>query len=338
MNRIRTINRSFIVSLTLLAITILVAAGCAGITGSPEVAANNSKNTGFKVAMLLPGPEDDGGWSQAGYEGLKLIEKELGAETAFTANVTEEASKGLLRQYANKGYDFIIGHGGEYIPAAETVAKEFPRIKFAVIAGYAGNNKNFGALSFRDGEVGYLTGVVAALKTETGKVAYVGGEPYTHMKEQATLFERGAKATNPKLETSIEWVESWVDQDKAREIAQNLIESGVDVIVVDADTAGLAIHEVAQQEGIKTIGWALDQHELAPDTIVTSAIQRVPVLVLEGAILVQQGRWEGKQYKFGLQEGAQELAPFYGFLTSEEEAYVQAVHNDIIAGKINVSP
>ena len=331
-------NHNFVFRRVLFAIIILVAAGCVGATRSPEPAANNSEGTGFKVAVLLPGPEDDAGWSQAAYEGLRLVEKELGAEVAFTTNVDEDIAEDVFRQYANEGYNFIIGHGGEYIPGAETVAVEFPRIKFAVVAGYGGNNKNFGALSFRDGEVGYLTGVVAGFKTKTDKVAYIGGEPYAHMREQAALFERGAKATNPEVKVSIEWVESWVDQDKAREIAKPLIEAGTDVIVVDADVAGLAIHELAQQEGVKTIGWALDQHQLAPETILTSAVQRVPILLLEGAILVQQGRWEGKQYKFGLQERAQELAPFYGLLTADEEQHVQTVRNDIIAGKIDVLP
>jgi basic membrane protein A len=62
------------------------------------------------------------------------------------------------------------------------------------------------------------------------------------------------------------------------------------------------------------------------------------VLLLEGATLVQQGRWEGKQYKFGLQEGAQELAPFYGLLTPEEEAKVNAIKQDILTSKIDVAP
>ena len=34
----------------------------------------------FKVAMLLPGSISDAGWNALAYEGLKAIEKELGAE------------------------------------------------------------------------------------------------------------------------------------------------------------------------------------------------------------------------------------------------------------------
>lgn len=319
-----------------MAVMILLA-GCGGSANTTSNSAAAQGN--FKVAILLPSPIDDQGWGQAGYEGLKLIEEELGAQTAYTASVPEDEIEQLFRQYAEEGYDFIVGHGGEYIPGAEVVAEEFPRTKFAVTTGYAGNNRNFGALSFRDGELGYLIGVVAALKTKTDKVAYIGGVDFVHMKEQALLFERGAKATDLSIQTSVRWIESWTDQDKAREIAQELIDAGYDVLVVDADTAGLAVHELAQEkEEVYTIGWTLDQHELAPEVILTSGIQRVPQLLLEGATLVQQGRWEGKQYKFGLQEGAQDLAPFYGLLTSEQESRIEAIKEDVVTGKIDVTP
>ncbi|NJN93162.1 MAG: BMP family ABC transporter substrate-binding protein [Anaerolineales bacterium] len=325
-----------ILSLILILLSLILT-GCSG-SNNPEDEPARAASGALKVAMLLPSPANDKGWSQAGFEGLKLIEKELGAQVAYTENVVEADAEKVLRQYADEGYDFIIGQGGEYITGAEVVAEVYPRTKFAVVAGYAGNNKNFGALSFRDGEVGYLTGAVAALKTKSNKVAYIGGEAYPHMLEQATLFERGAKATNPAVEVSVVWIESWSDQDKAKSAAKKQIEAGVDVFVVDADTAGLAALEEAKKAGTYAIGWSLDQHELAPEVILTSAIQRVPILLLEGATLVQQGRWEGKQYKFGLQEGAQDLAPFYGLLTGEEEAKISAVRAEILAGKIDTTP
>jgi basic membrane protein A and related proteins len=59
---------------------------------------------------------------------------------------------------------------------------------------------------------------------------------------------------------------------------------------------------------------------------------------LYSATLVQQGRWEGKQYKLGLQDGVQDLAPFYGMLTPDQEQMVQAIRNDIMMGKIDVRP
>lgn len=322
-------------------ILILLSLTLAGCGGANSSAAEPTKATSsFKVAMLLPGPIDDGAWSESGYDGLKLIEKELGAQVAYTASVPqdEEEIKKIFRQYAEEDYDFIIGLGGEYIPGAEVVAEEFPQTKFALVAGYPGNNKNLGGIGFREAEMAYLAGVVAALKTKTNKLAYIGGEAYPHTLEQSVLFERGAKATNPSIEVAVEWVESWSDPERAKEIAETQIALGVDIILAVADGGDPGIFEAAKSAEIYAIGWSLDQHELAPDTILTSVIQRVPILVLESATLIQKGRWEGKQYRFGIQEGVQDLAPFYGLLTAEEEAEVKAIKEDILTSKIDVTP
>jgi basic membrane protein A len=61
-------------------------------------------------------------------------------------------------------------------------------------------------------------------------------------------------------------------------------------------------------------------------------------MLLRGATLAKQGRWEGKQYKFGIAEGVQTLAPFYGLVTPEEELRINAVKNDILIGKVDTTP
>ncbi|MDL2718503.1 MAG: BMP family ABC transporter substrate-binding protein, partial [Acidobacteriota bacterium] len=41
-----------------------------------------AKPAGFRVALLTPGPISDAGWNAGAYEGLKAIEKELGASVS----------------------------------------------------------------------------------------------------------------------------------------------------------------------------------------------------------------------------------------------------------------
>ncbi|MCP4402550.1 MAG: BMP family ABC transporter substrate-binding protein, partial [bacterium] len=188
----------------------------------------------FKAALLLPRAVDADGWTKAGYAGLLLIEKELQAEIAYSESVPEEEFEQVFRQYAQEDFDFIIGHGGQFVSAAEIVAEEFPRTKFAVVTKYAGNNKNLGALFMREGELSYLVGVIAALKTETGKIGYAGGERYAVNVENAELFERGGKDTNPDIQVVLEWAGTWTDQQKIEQMAQQQIDSGADVLSVNA--------------------------------------------------------------------------------------------------------
>ncbi len=304
----------------------------------PNLVATPTRSSNFKVAMVLPGPIDDGSWSQAGYEGLQLIEKELGAKVAYTENVgelSEDRMKETIQNYAKDGYKFVIGHGGEFLKAVEEIAPDFPRTKFSVTTNCPGNNINQGCLSFRGEELGYLAGVIAALKTKTGKVGFIGGIDYPHMKAREILFERGAKSINPDIAVQVDWVGSWTDEDKAVATAQKQIGAGVDVISISAEPAEEAVYALSKKQNFYLIGWQLDRYKLAPDRVITSAIQDVPKLMLQGAVLVQKGRWEGKQYKFGITEGVQELAPFRSSLTDAKEAKIKQITEDIITDRIN---
>lgn len=288
----------------------------------------------FKVALLLPRVIDADGWTRAGYKGLLLIKEKLGAEIAYAENIPENDFERVFQQYAQDGFDFIIGHGGQFVPAAEIVARAFPLTKFAVTGKYAGNNKNLGALSIREKEMKYLAGVVAALKTKTNKVAYIGGVANPHMKG---FFEQGVRETNPKVSAEIAWVNGYTDQKRAVQMAQNYIRAGCDVIAVYAGKAGLAVHPVAEQAEIYTIGWIEDQYELAPGAVITSFVQDFSVLLVRGGELAHAGRWEGRQYKFGLREGVQKIAPSRGMLTPAQEAHVRTVQTNIIQGKIDLT-
>ncbi len=326
-----------LISSLLICCVFLTACGSVGDTVTSDT---GTAEAVFKVALLLPGPIDDTGWSQAGYEGLKKIETELGAEIAHSANTPEDETEQaeILRQYAKDGYHFIMGHGGEYVTAMEIVATEFPQTHFAAITSYSGNNKNMGGLGTRADEAGYLGGVTAGLKTTTNKVAYIGGQEFAATLEESRAFEKAVNDVNPDAEVVITWVDSWSDQEKAYEVALAQIEAGADVLAVDADIAGLAVLELAEERGVHVIGWVQDQHELAPNAVVTSVLQKMDILLLQGAILVQQGRWEGKQYKLGLQERVIDLSPLYGDWTPEQKAIIKQVKEDIIASKIDILP
>ena len=301
-----------------------------------EYVSNSPEPGTFQVAMLLPGSVDDQSYNTNGYRGLMLIKKELSASVAYIENVPESDMEKLLRQYAQEGYDLVIGYGAQFLASIKIVADEFPRTKFMIHGYYAGNNRNLGAVSFWQGEIGYLAGTAAGIKTKANKVAFVTGFLYEHQKEKALLFQRGVKANNPAVEVKIVAIDTWNDQEKARVAGQALIDDGFDVIEVDADSAGFPIHELARKAGRYTIGWTLDQHELSPESVLTSSLQRVELVLLEGARVARLGRWEGKQYKFGIRAGVQDLAPFRGLLTPEEEEKIEKIREALLAGEIDI--
>lgn len=292
----------------------------------------------FRVAILLAGPIDDHSWNQSGYEGLKLVEQAFKANVSYKESVTATTALATARAYAQQGYDLVILHGGEYVEAASIVAKEFPRTKFAINGFYAGNNSNLGAITFRFGEAGYLAGLLAAQRSKTGHIAYIIGFDYPQYVEEAKFFEKGAQSINPNIKLSIKFLQTWIDANKAPQTALELIQQGADVISINADAPGVkAIKAITQYPNVSILGRDIDQYNLAPSQILTSVITDNPSMILKAATLVQQGRWEGKQYKFGLREEMLKFAPFRNSLTAQQEALFNKTCDDIRSGKLDTT-
>ena len=297
-----------------------------------------TKVAGFRVALLLPRNIEADAWTRSGYQGLLLIEEELGAEISFSENIPEADFEKVFRQYALDGYDFIIGHGNQFLYAAEIVSAEFPLTAFAIDGKYGGNNINLGSLSLREGEMSYLLGTIAAIKTESKHVSYIGGMENPSQLEAIEMYKRGIVAIDSSVQVTVDFVGNFTDNSKGSQIAENQINAGVDVILNLAGAAGLDIFPTAEQAGIYSMGWSEDLNYLAPTSVLTSNVQDIPQMILSGAILVKQGRWEGKQYRFGLAEGMAGLAPFYGLITPEEEIQINMVLNALLGGEIDLIP
>lgn len=290
----------------------------------------------FKVAMLLPGPVDDGSFNQQGLEGLLNVKSQLGAEITYTDQMEGKDSVAEFRKYAKEGYSLIIGLGAEFIDDIVQVASEFPDSKFAIIADHPGNFQNLAAFSFRNGELGFLAGATAALKSKTGKIAYLGGISYDHLKRIAFGVKDGAEYLKPGTQVTVQWTESWTNSEKALVAARQLFESGHDVIIVDLNPAGLVVYQEAETKGFYVIGWGKDWHELAPARMLTSGIQRIPFLIGKAAEKVKQGKWKAQQFSYGIKDGAQNMAPFYGLLSKDQEKKILQIRQELIDGKIRV--
>jgi basic membrane protein A len=245
--------------------------------GSFAAIAQGEGVAGKRVALIMPGLIDDQSWNQAGYEGLKRLE-EAGAEIAYTERVNQSQQVEVFRNYAQQGYDIIIGHGGEYMDAALQVAAEYPDLQFVVTNGNKGaDNVTSFTLSYRD--MGVLAGALAGLMTESNKVAVVAGQEIPVALGAVEGFKEGVARVNPDAEVNVTYTGSWEDVDKAREAALALISDGADVLWHVLDAADAGVLSAADDEGMMAIGLYGDQSALAPNAHIGAIIANASDLV-----------------------------------------------------------
>lgn len=101
-----------------------------------------------------------------------------------------------LRHFADNGATVIVAIGTRYVRAVDTVSQSYPRVRFALIDAIAPKRefaRNVALLNFVPEQAGFLAGVAAAVKTKTGKVAFIGAPPETVL-EPAEPYEAGFRA------------------------------------------------------------------------------------------------------------------------------------------------
>jgi basic membrane protein A and related proteins len=206
----------------------------------------------FNVAMVLIGPHDDGGWSQAHYEGLQYVEKNVeNVHTAYIENVPEGAdSEQVFRSLARKGFNLIFGTSFGFMDPMETVAGEFPDTTFIHISGYKSNNENFGNLFGAMEDMNYLAGMLAGSRAKADgnpKLGYMATFPIPEELRLGNAFMLGAKKTCPECTMDVRWINTWHDPVLEKEGAASLFDAGAQVVLTGADTPANA--DVAQEKG-----------------------------------------------------------------------------------------
>ena len=206
----------------------------------------------FNAAFVLIGPHDDGGWSQAHYEGLTYVEKNVpNVHVAYIENVPEGAdSEQVFRSLARKGFNIIFGTSFGYMDPMGTVAEEFPDITFIHISGYKSNMKNFGNLFGAMEDMKYLAGMVAGSRAKLDgnpKLGYMATFPIPEELRLGNAFMLGAKKTCPECTMDVRWINTWHDPVAEKDAAASLFDGGAQVVLTGADTPAVA--DVAQAKG-----------------------------------------------------------------------------------------
>jgi basic membrane lipoprotein Med (substrate-binding protein (PBP1-ABC) superfamily) len=255
----------------------------------------------MRVALLTPGPISDAGWNAGAYDGLKAIEKELGAKVSHVYVKTPSEFEEQFRAYASSGYDLCFGHGFEFQDAAARVAKEYPKTVFVTTSG-SRTAPNLAPIVFELEQAAYLCGLAAGRMSKSAKAGMVGGVELPSIKSTFLAFEGGLKAGNPGAKATPVFTGSFEDVAGAKTAALALVDQGCDFLFQNADAAALGVFRAAAERGVYAFGTNKDQNALAP-SVLASAVIDMPRAYVETARRVKDGRFDGKPLRYGLASG-----------------------------------
>jgi basic membrane lipoprotein Med (substrate-binding protein (PBP1-ABC) superfamily) len=266
-------------------------------------ARSNELATGsFRVALLTPGPVSDAGWNAAAYDGMQLIRRQLGAQTALVQTTSPADFDDAFRDFAARDFNLIFAHGFEYTDAALNAGRQFPHSYFVVTSGSA-SSANVASISFKIEQAAYVLGVLAGSMSRTGIAGTVGGIELPAIKLTFAGFERGFLSVRPGGRVLTSFIGSFDDVGAAKEAALAEISQGADMLFHNADAAGLGVFQAAAQRHVYAFGSNRDQNDVAPSVVLASAVTSIPQAFLKIATEVKTGDFHPSMVQFGMADG-----------------------------------
>ena len=321
----------------------LLAAGCGG-SSSNEGTTTATAAGGLKIGMVTDvGGLNDRGFNALAYQGLKRAEKQLGVEIQVAESKSAADYVPNLASFARRGYDLVIGVGYTEIAAMGSAAKRFPKTHFAIVdvsnKDLAGKPANVLGLLFREEQVGYLSGYLAALEAKrlpgNDVVSSVAGERQPPVDRFVAGFQAGAKKADPGITALNAYSQDFTDQAKCKAIALNQIAAGSVAVFQVAGGCGLGALDAAKEKDVWGIGVDADQSFLGPH-ILTSATKKVDRAVFLAIKSVVDGKFRGGDATYGLAQGGVGLGKISAKVPKSEVAALDGIKSQIAAGKIQI--
>ena len=285
------LKKLFAVGLTAIMMSSLLV-GCSSKTESNEDV--------YKIGMISDtGGVNDESFNQSTWEGLQQAQEKYGkdkVQVKYVESSQEADYTPNIETFVEEDLDLIIGVGYEMAGAIEEASKNYPDVQFAIIDhSYEKQPENVTSLIYEDNTAAYLAGLVAAKKTETNKVAFIGGIKSATLDKFEYGFRAGVKAANPKCELTVRYLNSFSDSALAKSVANQMHKDGVDVIYTAAGAAGTGAIEAAKENNKMAIGVDVDQSPLAPDNIISSTMKNVNVSIVNLVGEILEDNYQGGQ-------------------------------------------
>ena len=292
------------------------------------------------------GGRGDGTFNDAAGRGADQAESDLGVAVQELEATSDQDRQPNLEALAAAGNKLVVAVGFAFGDALGPIAEANPEVFFGWIDGYY-DGTNIITTAFAEHEGSFLVGAAAALKSESGKIGFIGGQEIDLIKKFEAGYIAGAKAVNPDIVVESAYLgaagdnAAWGSPDKAKEIALAWYADGADVVYTAAGGSGRGTIEAAVEAGEGKWAIGVDSDEYFVDTEeqqahrLTSMLKRVDTAVFEMAQQVQNGSAAGGFYPFDLSNDGVGYATSGGHIDDIVDQ-LEDLKAQIIAGEIEV--
>lgn len=331
---------------------------CPEILGAAEATADGTGvNVGLTFDLLGRG---DQSFNDAAGCGVDWARFYLGV-TASEITPTDAAARATDLQLQAENSSIVIGNGFSFEAAFPAVCENNPDVDFAITdsgmlnfaldppAPYCDNVRG---MVFAEHEGSFLVGAIAALKTETDIIGFIGGVSGIGLIEKFEAgFIAGARAVNPDIQVVSQYISEFPDfdgfqsPDRGREIALAMYDEGADIVYAAAGLSGsgmfAAALEVSEATGSKVWGIGVDSDQYLTvdpsqqEYVLTSMIKRVDVAVFYAILDHLEGNFTAGPTEYNLAADGVGYSTSGGFIDDIVDQ-IEAFKAQIVAGEIVV--
>lgn len=321
-----------ILSVFLIAALVFALAACGG---------NEKQGDGgdakLKVGFIFIGSINDGGYTQAHYDGMKAAEKHFKGEieTLYLENVSDtdkQASLDAARNLIDQGCNVVVGCSYGYMDALGELADkdEYKNVKFLHFSGNQMNDSNFGNFFGAMEEARYLTGMIAGSMTKSNKIGYVAAHPYTEVIIGINAFTLGVQSVNKDATVKVVYINSWGDPELEKTAAEQLLAAGCDVLTQHSDSTAPQL--AAQEKGAFAIGYNYD-NPVAEKAYLTSAIWHHDSFLIDTFKAVMDNTWKPESYYGTIADGYIGIGKMTKLVPSDVQEKVNAKLDEMKSGE-----
>ncbi|MFC3681645.1 BMP family ABC transporter substrate-binding protein [Bacterioplanoides pacificum] len=292
-------------------------------------------NAQIRAAFVYVGPAAEMGWSNSHDIGRRYLEQTFGSQisTEFVELVPEgRAATDVIRQLAEKN-DIVFTTSWGYMIPTLRAAREYPKVKFENITGMRLRD-NLSSFADRAYQPRYLSGMLAGAMTQSNTIGYVAAHPTAEVIRGINAFTLGVRRTNPRAEVQVQWTRQWYAPAKARQLAQQMIKQGADVLSHHTDSPAVA--QAAEQAGIYVISFHSDMRSLAPTAQLASVGHHWGPYYARSITALQQQQWQSGKHWLGMADDVAQLNHISDKIPAAVRQQVEQTETAIKQGKFAV--